>query len=261
MDVMPTCPENSNQFEGELHKQNNDQVNTTDAAALDQAMWSLLVLLSRKLQVSSASIKAGVSSLLDQNIFWDGSTQHEFLESINSSTDQVSRLITLLSLVTRAKAGMLEMKIEPQMLQEIVSIVRDQVQNELRKLSVEITLPQSGKPVLVDYEYLMLALRLLFEVFSEISPELKSLSIFAFEVEQHWELDIVSDKSLAELFTLMEKDRLLELLTSSKLSPDVRLKIYIVCQIFILQHIYAELVDYSDRKSGFRIIVPCSAAV
>jgi hypothetical protein len=144
------------------------------------------------------------------------------------------------------------------MLQEIVSIVRDQVQMALKKLSVEITLPQSGKPVLVDYEYLMLALRLLFEVFSEISPELSTLSIFAFEVEQHWKLDIVSDKSIVELFALLEKDHLLELLTSSRLSPEVRLKIYIICQIFILQHIHTELVDYSDRKSGLRIIVPCS---
>jgi hypothetical protein len=261
MDVTPTSPENPNQFEDEIQQHNRVQADAADDAALDQAMWSLLVLLSRKLQISSASIKAGVSSLLDQNIFWDGSTKHEFLESINSSTDQVSRLITLLSLVTRAKAGMLEIKTEPQMLQEIVSIVRNQVQNELKKLSVEIILPQSGKPVQVDYEYLMLALRLLFEVFSEISPELKSLSIFAFEVEQNWKLDIVSDESFTELFTLMEKDRLLELLTSSRLSPDVRLKIFIVCQIFFLQHISTELVEYSDRKSGLRIIVPCSAAV
>jgi len=43
----------------------------TDNGALDRALWLLLVQLSRKLQISSASIKAGVSSLLDYSIFWD----------------------------------------------------------------------------------------------------------------------------------------------------------------------------------------------
>ena len=43
-----------------------------EANVLNQAMWSLLVDISKRLQLSSAAIKAAVSSLLDYDIFWDG---------------------------------------------------------------------------------------------------------------------------------------------------------------------------------------------
>jgi hypothetical protein len=234
------------------------QVAPADAAAIDQAMWSLLVQLSRKLQVSSASIKAGVSSLLDYNIFWDGSTQHEFLDSIDASTDQISRLIMLLSLVSRAQAGSLEIKAEPQMLQEIVSMVREQFMKESGGLELEITLPQAGKPVLVDYEYLMLALRFIFEVLSDINLEPKTLNVFAFESEQGWKLDIVSPRSIMELFAMMVKDRIVELLNTNTISPENRLKLYIVYRIFLHMKILVELVEYSDHKAGLRLIVPCA---
>ncbi len=235
------------------------QVDLMDGAALDQAMWSLLVQLSRKMQVSSASIKAGVSSLLDYNIFWDGSTQHEFLNSIDASSDQLSRLIMLLSLVSRAQAGSLEIKAEPQMLQEIVSMVREQVQKESNGLVLEITLPQTGKPVLVDYEYLMLALRFIFVVLSDINLEPTTLNVFAFESEQGWKLDIVSPRSIMEPFVLMVKDRIVELLNANTISPENRLKLYIVYRIFLHMKILVELVEYSDHKTGLRLIVPCAA--
>ena len=47
-----------------------------EAKVINQAMWSLLVEITNRLQMSSSAIKAAVSSLLDHDIFWDGSTQH-----------------------------------------------------------------------------------------------------------------------------------------------------------------------------------------
>jgi len=261
MDEITSGPEKMVQAGGENAAQpGQPQANLSpvEATAVDKAMWSLLVQLSRKMQVSSASIKAGVSSLLDYNIFWDGSTQHEFLDSIDASTDQISRLIMLLSLVSRAQAGSLEIKAEPQMLQEIVSMVREQFQKESTGLVLEITLPQAGKPVLVDYEYLMLALRFIFEVLSNPSLESPTLNVFAFESEQGWKLDIVSSQSIMELFALMVKDRIVELLNANTISPENRLKLYIVYRIFLHMKILIELVEYSDHKAGLRLIVPCA---
>ena len=91
--------------------------------ARNRAMWSLLAEISQKLQASSTSIKAAVSSLLDYDIFWDGSTQHEFLETIDESVDQGSNLIMLMMLAFRSEADSLEMKPEPHALQEILSTV------------------------------------------------------------------------------------------------------------------------------------------
>ena len=64
-----------------------------EAKAINQSMWSLLVEITNRLQMSSSAIKAAVSSLLDHDIFWDGSTQHELLEIIDNSADQVSNQI------------------------------------------------------------------------------------------------------------------------------------------------------------------------
>ena len=70
-------PQKKRQHGGEdLSQAGHAEVEPANEAALDQAMWSLVVQLSRKMQVSSASIKAGVSSLMDYNIFWDSPTQH-----------------------------------------------------------------------------------------------------------------------------------------------------------------------------------------
>jgi hypothetical protein len=226
--------------------------------AIDHALWSLLVQLSRKLQVSSASIKAGVSSLLDYNIFWDGSTQHEFLESINDSSDQVSRLVTLLSLVSRTKAGSLEMKAEPQMLQEIVSMVREQVRKEANHLTIANTntLPHSGQPVLVDYEYLMLGLRFLFEVLASSLTESETVQIFAFESGQEWKMDIVSRMAIIQPFTLMVEEKILDLLTGGMVNAENRLKLYMIYRIFLQMKITVEFVEYADHQAGLRLRVP-----
>jgi hypothetical protein len=227
-----------------------------EGAAIDQLLWSLLVQLSRKLQVSSASIKAGVSSLLDYNIFWDGSTQHEFLQSVNDSSDQVSRMVTLLSLVSRVKAGSLEMKAEPQMLQEIVSIVREQIRKGSHGLAIEITLPHSGKPVLVDYEYLMLGLRFLFEVLSSGLSEPETVRIFAFESELGWNMDIVGRVPVIKPFTLLVREKIIKLLNTSMLNAENRLKLYMIYRIFLQMNITVQYIEYSDHKAGLRLHVP-----
>ena len=68
-------------------------------------IWNLYADTSRKLQVYSASIKAAVSSLLNYDIFWDSKNQHEFLETIDRSANQVSEMIVLLTLAFRAQAN------------------------------------------------------------------------------------------------------------------------------------------------------------
>ena len=75
----------------ELHQEIN-HLNSTN-----QTLWSLLVNISTKMQISSTVIKASVSSLLGDDIIWDGSTQNELLEIIDSSANQVSKQIMLLT--------------------------------------------------------------------------------------------------------------------------------------------------------------------
>jgi hypothetical protein len=131
-----------------------------------RAVWSMLADAGRRLQVSAAAIKAAVSSLLDHDIFWDISNQHEFLETIDTSADQVGRQIRLLALTFQSQAGRLELRREPNVLPEILSALESQQAALYPRLPLEVLLPSAGRPVLADDEHLTLALQLLLEVFS-----------------------------------------------------------------------------------------------
>ncbi len=88
--------------------------------AIHQNVWELLVIISRGLQISSASVKAAVTSLLNNDILWDISTQYEFLQTIENSTDNLSDLVMLVSLVSRLQVDKIQLRLEPQHLQEIL---------------------------------------------------------------------------------------------------------------------------------------------
>jgi hypothetical protein len=106
----------------ELKRTNKELKRELEALKMErQVIWPLLVETSRRLQVSSASIKAAVSSLLSYDIFWDSANQHEFLKTIDTSVDQVGKLSTLFSLAFRLEAGTLVLKRELQNLQEILT--------------------------------------------------------------------------------------------------------------------------------------------
>ena len=93
----------------ELYQQTLDlRRQLAELTAKQRMVWALFIDASRKLQISSASIKAAVSSLLNYDIFWDGANQHEFLTTINSSVDQAAKLASLLTLAVRSEAGSLE---------------------------------------------------------------------------------------------------------------------------------------------------------
>jgi hypothetical protein len=149
------------------------------------------------------------------------------------------------------------MKAEPQMLQEIVSIVREQFQKESNGITtIDISLPHSGKPVLVDYEYLMLGMRFLFEVLASSHSEPETLQIIAFETGPGWNLDIVSRESMIKPFTLLVRERILELMNTNAMNAENRLKLYMVYRIFLKMNITVEFVEYADHKAGLRLRVP-----
>jgi len=129
--------------------------------AENQQTWNLLIEIMRRLQASSTSVKAAVTSLLDYDIFWDVSNQHEFLKTIETSSDQALAIEMLLLLDFRLKVGRLELRPEPHSLQEILPKVEANIKNRFPTFEMELSMPMEGKPVLVDYEYLSLTLTLL----------------------------------------------------------------------------------------------------
>jgi K+-sensing histidine kinase KdpD len=225
-----------------------------ESRARNRAMWTLLAEVSQKLQASSTSIKAAVSSLLDYDIFWDGSTQHEFLETINDSVDQGTNLIVLMTLAFRSETDSLEMKPEPHTLQEILSTVLDTISVKMPGLQIKIDFPSEGRPVLVDYGYLAVALRFLLEAL--ISSQIELLAV---EVENGWVLNISGiEEATNKVISDLCQDRFDELVTVNTLSPENTLKLFTAFRILRLQSIELYLNTDEAEIPGLQLTIPAA---
>jgi K+-sensing histidine kinase KdpD len=219
----------------------------------------LLAEISQRLQVSSTSIKAAVSSLLDYDIFWDGSTQHEFLETIDESVEQGASLIVLMTLAFRSEASTLEMKPEPHALQEILSTVVDTVSLKMSGVQLIADFPPEGRPVFVDYRYLAVALRLLLEVLVE--PEMVSspIDLVAVDAQDSWFLDIeVIPEAMGEAISYIRQDQFEELVTANKFSPENLLKLFTASRILRLQNIQLDIYEDEAGKARLRLTIPAA---
>lgn len=250
--------QNSNADYPELQAQiSRLQQQLDEAHAVNQAMWSLLVEISRRLQVSSAAIKAAVSSLLGYDIFWDGSTQHELLEIIDNSADQVSSQITLLSLAFRSESHHLEIKPEPNEIQEILSSVTDSLGEAYPELNLDLDMSPNGSPVLVDYEYLSVALKLLFDVIAEAHAAARPIRVAAREERSGWRIDIfgVAEDVLDFISTnpLCLAD---ELAQDKRLLPTNKLKLLVMCRILGSQSIQIEAVVEKGKPASVCLLIP-----
>jgi signal transduction histidine kinase len=225
--------------------------------ARNQTLQTMLVEISRKLQISSASIKAAVSSMLALDFFWDESTQHEFLETIDNSVDQISNLIKLVTLAFRSEMGGVELTIEPHSLPEILIAVSDEVSSLISKMEVETRPPEDEKPVLVDYEYLKVALKLLFEGIFQVKKSSEILHVRAIESDTSWNLYI---KNIAE--TVVDHvnniiDSVEDSMTQEDgLLPESVLKIFVAHQLFRLQDIQIIPLKGLNGMGSIQIVLP-----
>lgn len=228
-----------------------------ESRARNRAMWNLLAEISQRLQASSTSIKAAVSSLLDYDIFWDGSTQHEFLETIDDSVEQGATLILLMTLAFRSEASRLEMKPEPHTLQEILSTVLDTISLKLPGLQLKANFPPEGQPVFVDYGYLAVALRLLLEVMVELGATPAQVELLAVETQACWFLDIGPiAETISAGIRQIGQDRFDELIAANKLSPENVLKLFTAARILGLQNIQLDVATDEAGNAGLRLSIP-----
>lgn len=228
-----------------------------EANAINQSMWVLLVEITNRLQMSSSAIKAAVSSLLDHDIFWDGSTQHELLEIIDNSADQVSNQIILLSLAFRSEANDLEMRLEPYEIQEIFISVFDTLGKEYPELELSIDMPSDGNLILVDYKYLTVALELLFDVIAASQPSKSQLEVIARDTQANWQIDICGiNDDIAGFIGNISSCIDDELIKDIRLLPTNKLKLFVVCNIFSLQGIQIENLNQEANNNGLRLILP-----
>jgi len=225
--------------------------------ARNQTMQTLHVEINRKLQISSASIKAAVSSMLALDFFWDESSQYEFLETIDNSVDQISNLIRLVTLAFHSEIGELELTLEPHSLPEILAVVSDDLSSLISRMEVEARPPEDEKPVLVDYEYLKVALELLFEGIFQMKKSSEILRVSSIESDTSWNLYIedIDETVVNHVNNIIDcvEDSMAQ---KDSLLPESVLKIFVAHKLFRLQDIQILPLEGLNGDGSIQIVLP-----
>jgi hypothetical protein len=220
-------------------------------------LWELYIEVCRTLQLSAAAIKAAVTSVLSREIFWDPGNQHEFLNTINASVDRLSRLLSMFALTFRVESHGLELKPEPQVLQEILATVQAGLASNCPELTTRFILPADGKLALVDYEYLTAALNFLFEFCGSQHLE-RTLQIQAIEFPEHWCIEVAgldrSEYDLIQDMAVSQMDRAMA--NQYAYLPEQILEVYVACEILRVQKIEIAGLETSEGAPVLRLTVP-----
>ena len=115
----------------------------------DRLRTALLNSVSHDLRTPLASIKASASSLLDPEVRWSDAERDEFLATINTEADRLTRLVHNLLDMSRIEAGALDPRLVESSLAEVVGPVVRRARAASRQ-RVDVDVPDELPPVLVD---------------------------------------------------------------------------------------------------------------
>jgi len=115
----------------------------------DRLRTALLNSVSHDLRTPLASIKASASSLLDRDVDWSDAEREEFLATINTEVDRLTRLVHNLLDMSRIEAGALDPHLVESSVDEVVGpVVRRARAAGHQRVGVDV--PEELAPVLVD---------------------------------------------------------------------------------------------------------------
>lgn len=225
-------------------------------AALKADRWAwgqILLEISRGFQSTSASIKAAVSSLLNHDIFWDSANQYEFLQTIDSSVDDLAQLAFLLAMASRIDAESLDLRLEDYALQELVMAACERARRRRPGLVVDTELPEGGRLVRANFEYLTLALSLLLDVATGRQSQ-RQLRVEASELDGCWHLTVCAADDVAASQVGAYFERTTEnMLVSSAMPAQSALKLYIVREVFARLEVRLVVVRSAEPAAEIRL--------
>jgi two-component system sensor histidine kinase KdpD len=119
-------------------------------AETNQLRAAMFSSVTHDLRTPLASIKAGVTSLLDTAVQHDPTQERELLTTILEETDRLNRLVGNLLDLARIRAGALTPSRQPAAMDEIVEVVLARMRSRLAGHVVTADLPPSLPDVSVD---------------------------------------------------------------------------------------------------------------
>jgi two-component system sensor histidine kinase KdpD len=86
-------------------------------------------------------IKGSANSLLQPDVIFDDQTRRDFLQSIDKDADTLTRLVDDLLMISRLEANALEIKKKKRHLKDVISAIKDRLDNLTVKHHLHIDIP------------------------------------------------------------------------------------------------------------------------
>ena len=130
-----------------------ERTNAEIARRSEALKTALLDSVSHDLRTPLATIRAAAGSMLDESVSWSEADHREAFQAIDAEAERMGRLIRNLLDLSRIEAGALQPELEPCDLDDLVPQVIRRARASTAK-RIDVTLPDSLPPVLVDQLYL-----------------------------------------------------------------------------------------------------------
>ncbi len=127
-----------------------DASNARALRELDAMRTEFLANVSHELRTPLAVIKGSANSLLQPDVIFDEQTRREFLVSIDKDADTLTRLVNDLLMVSRLEANALEVRKKQHRLSDVISAIKDRLDNLTLKHHLHINIPDEMPPVNID---------------------------------------------------------------------------------------------------------------
>jgi len=186
-------------------------------AETNQLRAAMFSSVTHDLRTPLASIKAGVTSLLDAAVHHDPAQERELLTTILEETDRLNRLVGNLLDLARIRAGALTPTRQPGAMDEIVEVVLARMRSRLADHVVTADLPASLPDVSVDPVQLDQVLTNLLENAGRHAPKGSEIQVSVLWL--HGAVQVrVSDEGPGIPFD--ERDRVFEAFYRGSSSPE-----------------------------------------
>ena len=161
------------------------------AAESDALRTALLRAVSHDLRTPLSSIKASVSSLLQDDIAWPPEATAEFLDTIDQETDRLNALVGNLLDMSRLETGVLEVVPVAVGWDEVVASALSSLSEPIDR--VEVAVPESLRPILADPVLLERAVANLVANALRHTPDDARIRVVAGEVGDRVDLRVIDD--------------------------------------------------------------------
>ena len=152
---------------------------------------TLLSAVSHDLRTPLTGITGAASLLIEGNDKLESAARHDLAESILDESDRLNRLVGNLLDMTRLEAGAISLQQDLQPIDEVIGVVLNRLERELRDHPVETHLPPDLPPVMIDSLLIQQVLTNLIDNAVKFSGPQTPITLSAYKKENELILEVL----------------------------------------------------------------------